>query len=65
MNTRNLILLALTSVSLAACSRVDPGHVGIEVSTMGSDAGVSNESLGVGYYYAGPGTTIYEYPVFT
>lgn len=65
MKLRNIALLAASAISLAACSRVDPGHVGIKVNTMGSDAGVSNESLGVGYYYAGPGTTIYEYPVFT
>lgn len=65
MNKRNLVLVALASVSLAACSKVEPGHVGIKVNNFGSDAGVSNESLGVGYYYAGPGTSIYEYPVFT
>lgn len=65
MNSRNIVLLALTTVSLAACSRVDPGHVGIKVNNYGSDAGVSAEPLGVGTYYAGPGTTIYEYPVFT
>lgn len=65
MMKRNIILLAATALSLCACSRVDPGHVGIKVSTMGSDSGVANESLGVGYYYAGPGTSIYEYPVFT
>lgn len=65
MNVKNIVMIALASTSLAACSRVDPGHVGIKVDTMGSSAGVSNESLGVGYYYSGPGTTIYEYPVFT
>lgn len=65
MKLRNIALLAASALSLTACSRVDPGHVGIKVNTMGSDAGVANESLGVGYYYAGPGTTIYEYPVFT
>lgn len=50
---------------LGACARVEPGHVGIKVNTMGSSAGVSNDALGVGYYYAGPGTAIYEYPIFT
>lgn len=65
MNKRNIILIALASVSLAACTRVEPGHVGIKVNQYGSDAGVSAESLGVGTYWAGPGTTIYEYPVFT
>ena len=65
LNVKNVVMIALASVSLAACSRVDPGHVGSKVNTMGSDAGVSNEALGVGYYYSGPGTTIYEYPIFT
>jgi regulator of protease activity HflC (stomatin/prohibitin superfamily) len=49
----------------AACSKVEPGHVGIKVSNFGSSAGVSNVPLGVGYYLTGPGTRIYEYPVFT
>lgn len=65
MKIRNVILLAASVVSLAACSRVEPGHVGIRVNQYGSDAGVSAEPLPVGTYYAGPGTTIYEYPVFT
>lgn len=65
MMKRNVVLLALAATSLAACSKVEPGHVGIKVNNFGSDAGVSNEALGVGYYYAGPGTSIYEYPVFT
>lgn len=65
MNFKNVLLLGLASVSLAACSRVDPGHVGIKVNNWGSDAGVSSTALGVGTYYAGPGTSIYEYPVYT
>ena len=65
MKIKSIALLAVSAISLAACSKVDPGHVGIKVTNFGSEAGVSNESLGVGYYYAGPGTSIYEYPVFT
>ena len=65
MKIKSIALLAVSAISLAACSKVDPGHVGIKVNNFGSEAGVSNESLGVGYYYAGPGTSIYEYPVFT
>lgn len=64
MKIKHIVILAAT-VALGACTRVDPGHVGIKVNNMGSDAGVSNEALGVGYYYAGPGTSIYEYPIFT
>lgn len=65
MKFRNVFLVAVSAISLAACSRVDPGHVGVKVNNWGSDAGVQAETLGVGYYYAGPGTDIYEYPVFT
>lgn len=65
MNVKNVMLVSVAALSLAACSRVEPGHVGIKVNNYGSDAGVSAEPLGVGTYYAGPGTTIYEYPVFT
>ena len=65
MKLKSIILLAVSTVSLAACSRVEPGHVGIKVDQYGSGAGVSAEPLTVGTYWAGPGTTIYEYPVFT
>jgi len=65
MKIRNAILLGAAALSLAACSRVEPGHVGIKVNNLGSDAGVQPEALGVGYYFAGPGTNIYEYPIYT
>lgn len=65
MNVKNIALLAVSALSLAACSRVEPGHVGIKVNNYGSDAGVSAEPLGVGTYFSGFGTSIYEYPVFT
>lgn len=60
-----IIVTALAAVSMAACSRVEPGHVGIKVKNWGSDSGVSNTSLGVGLYFSGFGTSIYEYPVYT
>lgn len=59
------LILAAAALSLGACSQVSPGHVGIKVNRWGSDAGVSTEALGMGTYYAGPGTSIEEYPVFT
>lgn len=65
MKIKSIALLAVSAISLGACSRVEPGHVGIKVDQYGSGAGVSAEPLGVGTYWAGPGTTIYEYPVFT
>lgn len=65
MNIKNFVLVTASALSLAACSQVEPGHVGIRVDQYGSSAGVSNESLGVGTYFTGPGTTIYEFPIFT
>jgi regulator of protease activity HflC (stomatin/prohibitin superfamily) len=50
---------------LGACGQVKPGHVGIKVNQYGSNAGVSDQALGVGTYFAPYGTEIYEYPVFT
>lgn len=62
-----VLLLASAAVvfGVSACSRVEPGHVGIKVHNFGGSAGVDSTPLGVGMYYAGPGTTIYEYPVYT
>ena len=65
MKIKNIVMVALAALSLAACSRVEPGHVGIKVDQYGSSAGVAAESLPVGTYFTGPGTSIYEYPVFT
>ncbi len=48
-----------------ALTRVLPGYVGIRVNNIGGDAGVVSAPLGVGWYFAPPGTNIYEYPVFT
>ena len=65
MNIKTLALVAVSAMSLAACSQVEPGHVGIRVDQYGSNAGVSETALPVGTYFTGPGTSIYEYPVFT
>ena len=62
---RNLLIIALLGIGLAACGQVHPGHVGIKVNQFGSSAGVSNDVLGVGTYFTPMGTHIYEYPVYT
>ena len=58
-------IVSACALTLAACGQVQPGHVGIRVNQFGTNAGVSNEALGVGTYFTPFGTTIYEYPVFT
>ena len=65
MNKLALAFVGVSALALAGCGQVQPGHVGIKVNQFGSDAGVSNQSLGVGTYFTPFGTTIYEYPVFT
>jgi regulator of protease activity HflC (stomatin/prohibitin superfamily) len=64
MNKRFLAVL-LMGVSVAACSRIEPGHVGVKVERYGSSAGVQDKALGVGTYWTGMGTDIYEYPIYT
>ena len=59
------LVLATVAMSLAACAQVKPGHVGVRVDNLGSNAGVENQALGVGYYWTGFAQTIYAYPVFT
>ncbi len=58
-------LLLLLWLLTNAFTRVLPGYVGIRVNNIGGDAGVVSAPLGVGWYFAPPGTNIYEYPIFT
>ena len=59
--------LAAVVLMIGSCSfdRVTPGHVGVKVSNMGSNSGVQPKALDVGWYFTPPGSTIYEYPIFT
>jgi regulator of protease activity HflC (stomatin/prohibitin superfamily) len=65
MKIGKFLIAAVAAMSIAACSRVEPGHVGIKVKNFGSQSGVSNTALPVGVYMTGLGTHIYEYPVYT
>lgn len=60
-----VIIPLMVVVPLTSCSRVEPGHVGIKVSNFGSSAGVSDDALGVGWYFTPVGTSIFEYPIYT
>lgn len=55
--------IVLAVALLGSFARVQPGNVGIRVNNIAG--GVSPNSLPVGWYFAPPGTHIYEYPVFT
>jgi regulator of protease activity HflC (stomatin/prohibitin superfamily) len=58
-----LAAIAVVLVGTSNFARVEPGHVGIRVNNI--VGGVSPDPLGVGWYFAPPGTHIFEYPVFT
>jgi regulator of protease activity HflC (stomatin/prohibitin superfamily) len=64
-NALKIAAAAAAAACLAGCGQVKPGHVGIKVNQFGSNAGVSDQALGVGTYLTPFGTNIYEYPVFT
>ncbi|MEO7787083.1 MAG: SPFH domain-containing protein [Sphingomicrobium sp.] len=57
------IVIAAIVIWMSSFARVLPGHVGIRVNNIAG--GVSPVPLGVGWYFAPPGTHIYEYPVYT
>jgi regulator of protease activity HflC (stomatin/prohibitin superfamily) len=68
MKALGVVALAFGVVFLIeAFTRVQPGYVGIRVNNVGfgGGTGVSKTPLSVGWYFAPPGTNIYEYPVFT
>ena len=65
MKIKNIILLSAAALSIGACTRIEPGEVGVKVNNFGSDAGVERQALPVGTYFAGWGTNIYPYPVST
>lgn len=52
------------AIALTACSKVEPGNVGIRVSNFG-ERGVQGELVEPGkYVYNGPGYQLYEFPTF-
>lgn len=62
---KKMIPLLLAAVSLTACERIEPGHVGVKVNRYGSGAGVQKTPVGVGTYQTMFGVDIYEYPIYT
>lgn len=64
MNFRKGLLFTLLAASLAACSTVPAGHVGVKVYLLGGDKGVDSEELGVGRYWIGINEELYLFPTF-
>jgi regulator of protease activity HflC (stomatin/prohibitin superfamily) len=64
MKLRNIVLLAVLAGSVAACSYVPAGNVGIKVNLLGGEKGVDSEVLGVGRYWIGWNEDLYIFPTF-
>lgn len=65
MKFKTLALATISALSLAACSQVHPGEGGVKIHQYGSGAGVDPQSLGVGTYLTGFGTSVERYPTST
>lgn len=62
---KHTLALAFLLSFLTACTRIGPGHVGIQVNMAGSQRGVQDFDLTTGWVFYIPGkTSIYEYPTF-
>lgn len=64
MKIRNIALIALLTASVAACSTVPAGNVGVKVYLLGGSKGVDSEELGVGRYWIGWNEELYLFPTF-
>ena len=64
MKLRNIAMITILAGSVAACSYVPAGHVGIKVNLLGGDKGVDSEVLGVGRYWIGWNEDLYVFPTF-
>lgn len=58
-------LVSLLSLSVLACGRVPPGHVGIIVSLYGDNKGVNEKSVGAGKYWIGMNEELFVFPTFS
>jgi regulator of protease activity HflC (stomatin/prohibitin superfamily) len=63
-NWKQIAGIALVGVSLAACSTVPAGHVGVKVYLLGGSKGVDSEELGVGRYWIGMNEQLYIFPTY-
>lgn len=60
-----VVLAVLSSALTSGCTRIGPGHVGIEVDMAGSQRGVQDFALKTGWVFYNPvGTSVMEYPTF-
>ena len=61
----SILLIAVASILVGACSKVPAGNVGVKVYLLGSDKGVDSEELGPGRYWIGVNEDLFLFPTFT
>ena len=64
MKIRTIALMVALVGSVAACSYVPAGNVGVKVNLLGGEKGVDTEVLGVGRYWIGMNEELYVFPTF-
>ena len=64
MKIRNVVLMGALLASVAACTYVPAGNVGVKVNLYGSDKGVNVEEVGPGKYWLGWNEEMYLFPTF-
>ena len=64
MKFRNIAMIAILAGSVAACTDVPAGNVGVKVFLLGGEKGVDTETLGVGRYWIGWNEDLYIFPTF-
>lgn len=63
MNKPKTTLLCLTMLTIASCTRISPGSVGVKVNQFGSDKGVMDATECTGTFFYNPiKYDIYEFP---
>jgi len=60
-----VVVAGLFSLSISGCTRVEPGHVGIEVNYYGQERGVQDYPIKTGMVWYNPiSSDVLEYPTF-
>lgn len=65
MKVIQTVLVIIGATTLAACSKVPAGNVGVIVNLYGSDKGVDMKEVGTGRYWVGINEELYLFPTFT
>lgn len=63
-NINKLLLVVSVLTVITGCAKVPAGYKGVIVNLYGSDKGISENTVGVGRYFMGPGRELYLFPTF-